>query len=189
MPEEERLEEGGAADVADVALREAGRLAGRDAELAPLERGLGDDRLDRLVDVLEAEAEAAGDDAHRLREADVPRDRLVCDLGREVAGGETEPEPPQDRRAEAGEVDHPLDADRPHVGEHPRAREHEGVEGEAGVEAGAEDADVLLAGERVEPAGELVVEVPRVGGLLGGGDDVRAGLDRAADVGPDVSEE
>ncbi len=106
------------ADVRDVVLVEARRLPGLDGEGAADDAIAREDRLDRAVDALDLDAEAGSDDPHRLREADVPEDRALLLPCGELLRREADPEAPQHRRAEAGQVDDPLDpqpVDRPGI--------------------------------------------------------------------------
>src|SRR5262249_42013468 len=132
-----------------VPLCEAGGLPGADGQRARLELAPGEEGLEFGVDPLDLDAEAPRHDAHRLREADVPRDAAAAAAFVERLGRVGDSDPAEHGLAEAREVDDALDQERLDL-RHGAARgEDERVEGEAGVEPGAEDRDALRACERV----------------------------------------
>ena len=69
-------------------------------------------------------------------------------------------------RAEAREVDDPLDLDARDVPGGARERRDERVEHEAGIDPEPRDGNARLAGQLVEAARERLVDDPRVGRLL-----------------------
>ena len=87
-----------------------------------------------------------------------------------------------DRGAERREVVDARRLDRVDAQADRAPHDDERVEHEAGVDAGAEHADAVLLGERVDALGPGGVAGPRVGELLGDADHVAAGLDGGHDL-------
>ena len=172
-----------------IALAEPRALARADGQRAGRELGLGEDRLELAVDVIDLDAEPAGDDSHRLREADVAGHGALASPLLEPVRGMADADPAQYRLAEAGEIDDALDDERLDLRDDAAGGQDKRIERESGVQPGTEDRDPAAAGERVEAVGGRRIVRPGICGLLGGRDHVRPRLDSVTDVVCDGREE
>ena len=172
-----------------VVLHESGGTALRNFQMIAAERAVCDQRLDSSINMLELETQRIGDEAHRLRIADVPPDPPGGPARRELLRRVPDTEPSEHGRAESRNVHDPRDPDAGDIGRGEREGRDQRVGDEAGIRSAPDHGHAVRPGKAVDPACELPVDRPGIRRLLSGAKDVVARGESGLEVGRELAEE
>ncbi len=168
-----------AGDPAARHLAHPGGVARRDAPEGALQRALGDHRLERLLQALQAVPEAGRHEVQRLAQAHVPQ-RTAAGARGELLQGQAGADLALERQSAVRGVLHAPHVHRAHLERH-RAQEHrQRVHHVARIDAGAEQRRPVLQRQRVELGRQLRMAQPGPHQLLAGGDRAHPALEQRA---------
>lgn len=174
MEQEFEVDEARAADATDRSMHKALRVTGLDLSVARRRRGLGDHRLEQLLNgLVEFEPEATANHRDCLWEADMAGDRSVAMAFCELLRCVPDPKAEMDVFSKANDVDHASSANRTDVPAGPACRAKEAVEQKPGRNSRSQNADTRCTRRLVDALRERGILSSRIRELLAGRDNTR----------------